>query len=238
MPLAQLNFMSIKEITFRISRFKPGVIDPPEFMAYVISVTETMTVLDCLEKIRLEQEPTLMYRHSCHHSSCGTCACLINGVERLACITNVWDLDDSTVNLEPLRGFERIGDLAVNVQPIFKDIGKDWSYLQPSKSIGETSGSDRGSSFTRFENCIECGSCISACPVSESENRFIGPAAMAALHREILKSPRKEAELLKTAGGKRGERLCQRALACSRVCPTKVYPARHIADLRRKLNKK
>ena len=230
--------MSSKEITFRISRFKPDVIDPPEIKLYVISVTEPMTVLDCLEKIRLEQEPTLMYRHSCHHSSCGTCACLINGVQQLACITNVWQLESATVTLEPLRGFERIGDLAVNVETVFQDISKDWSYLQPSKSIGETSGNDRSNSFTRFENCIECGCCISACPVIEGENRFIGPAAMAAIHREILKSPRKKRELLKIAGGKRGERWCQRALACSRVCPTKVYPARHIADLRRKLKEK
>jgi len=40
------------------------------------------------------------------------------------------------------------------------------------------------------------------------------------------------------AANKNGERLCERALNCSRVCPTGVYPARHIADLRRLLEKK
>lgn len=230
--------MSSKKITFKISRYKAGVIDPPEVYAYVVSVKENMTVLDCLEKIRLEQEPTLMYRHSCHHSSCGTCACMVNGVQRLACVTNVWQLESVTVTVEPLHGFERIGDLAVNVEPVFQEISKDWSYLQSAEYIGEVPDESRPNRYTRFENCIECGSCISACPVTESENRFMGPAAMAAIHREILKSPRKKKELLKIAGGKRGEGWCQRALACSRVCPTKVYPARHIADLRRKLKTK
>ncbi len=40
------------------------------------------------------------------------------------------------------------------------------------------------------------------------------------------------------AGSKRGERLCERSVNCSRVCPNKVYPARHIADLRKLSAKK
>ena len=39
--------------------------------------------------------------------------------------------------------------------------------------------------------------------------------------------------MLALAGTERGERRCERALLCSRVCPTGVYPARHIMELRR-----
>ena len=230
--------MNTKEITFNISRFKPGLIDPPVFCAYTLRVSEGMSVLEVLEKIRLEQEPTLVYRHSCHHASCGTCACIINGTERLACVTNVWHLESPTVTLEPLRGFERIADLAVDVESVIDDIREDWTYLQPAEAIGKDPVDEEGRHFTRFENCIECGSCISACPAAGGENTFMGPAALAAIHREILKTPRKKKDLLKLAGGQRGERWCRRALACSRLCPTKVYPARHIADLRRKLDNK
>ncbi|MDJ0831127.1 MAG: 2Fe-2S iron-sulfur cluster-binding protein, partial [Desulfobacterales bacterium] len=105
--------MSTKEIQFKISRYKPRVIDPPKFYFYKVDVNEHLSVIDALEKIRLEQEPTLVYRHACHHSSCGTCACIINGTERLACATKVEELDSEVVTLEPLRGFERIADLAV-----------------------------------------------------------------------------------------------------------------------------
>ena len=92
--------------------------------------------------------------------------------------------------------------------------------------------------FTRFENCIECGACISACPATHNSNAFLGPAVLAAVNNELKKSPQKSVDLLSLAGSKRGERLCERAVNCSRVCPTKVYPARHIADLRRFLKKK
>ena len=87
-------------------------------------------------------------------------------------------------------------------------------------------------------DCIECGACISACPVARNSNTFLGPAVLAAVNNELKKSPQKSADLLAMAGSKRGERMCERAVNCSRVCPNKVYPARHIADLRRLLEKR
>jgi len=222
----------MKEITFQISRFKPGYIDPPAFHTYRLQVTESMTVLECLEKIRFEQDRTLMYRHSCHHSSCGTCAIIINGSEKLACTTNVWALDRSTVVLEPLKGFEQIGDLVVKLNSLFDDIDEEWTHLQPADAFGADPLPVIGRSFTRFESCIECGSCVSACPVIRQNGDFIGPAALAAMHRESLKLPEKKNDLLNRSAGKRGVRMCTRALACSRVCPTAVYPAGHIARLK------
>lgn len=235
--MIQTDYKAVKEMTFNISRYKPGFIDPARFYSYRLAASEHTSVLECLEKIRLQQEPTLVYRHSCHHGSCGTCACIINGAERLACTTKLRDLDSTVVTLEPLNGFERIADLAVRVDTFFQDISPDWTVLQPVESTGKNSEISIIDNHTRFENCIECGSCVSACPVSQEKEKFMGPAALAAIRREMLKNPSKKKELLKLAGGQRGERWCQRALACSRVCPTKVYPARHIADLRRTLKK-
>ena len=232
-----MKLKAMKEVTFKISRYKTDIIDPARFYTYKVVADDHLSVLDGLEQVRLQQEPTLVYRHSCHHSSCGTCACIINGSERLACTTKVLDLNSTVITLEPLSGFERIADLAVKVEPFFEQIHPGWTYLQPAETIGDPYADAPADPFYRFENCIECGSCVSACPVSQDEEKFMGPAALAAIHREILKSPAKKKELLKLAGGKRGERWCQRALACSRVCPTKVYPARHIADLRRALKR-
>jgi succinate dehydrogenase / fumarate reductase iron-sulfur subunit len=224
-----------KTATFKLLRYKPGTIEPARFHTYSVPVSERMSVLDGLEKIRLTCEPTLVYRHSCHHGSCGTCACVINGTERLACRTRVEDLGGSAVTVEPLNGFERFADLAVNVDPFFQEINPDWTYLRPAAAVGGNPGISNGEAYTRFENCIECGSCLSACPVARAGGKFMGPAALAAIHREMLKSPSKRDHLLELAGGQRGERWCRRALACSRVCPTGVYPARHIEELRKML---
>jgi succinate dehydrogenase / fumarate reductase iron-sulfur subunit len=229
--------MSIKKITFRIRRYKPGHIDPPRFQEFIIEADPAASVLEGLEKIRLEQDKTLMYRRSCHHSSCGTCACKINGIERLTCITKIHELESDTITLAPLEGFKPIGDLAVDMGRFYDDISEDWSYLKNAEEVNSAAPPEDIGQFTRFENCIECGACVSACPVSHKDNSFMGPAVLAAINCELKKIPQQAKELLALAGGKRGEHLCERALNCSRVCPTGVYPARHIADLRRILEK-
>ena len=229
--------MSIKKTTFRILRHKPGHIDPPRFQEYIIEADPAASVLDGLEKIRLEQDHTLMYRRSCHHSSCGTCACKINGTERLTCITKIYELEGDTITLTPLEGFKPLGDLVVDMSRFSDGISEDWSYLRKAEEVNSADPTEDIGQFTRFENCIECGACVSACPVSHRNEAFMGPAVLAAINCELKKSPQKAKALIGLAGSERGEHLCERALNCSRVCPTNVYPARHIADLRRTLEK-
>ncbi len=82
--------MQALTVTFRILRFKPGLIDPPHNQDFTVRLEPRMTVLDGLEQIRLNLDATLLYRHCCHHASCGTCACTINGTPALACTTRIW----------------------------------------------------------------------------------------------------------------------------------------------------
>lgn len=227
--------MSLRKITLRILRYKPGRIDPPRYQEFSLEADPDMSVLDALEAIRLSQDSTLMYRHSCHHSSCGTCACKINGRERLTCITKIKEFKGDTITLESLEGFTVLGDLVVDISPFYNDISENWSYLKKSEN-GKTTQLPEGiEEFERFENCIECGACISACPATHKTAGFVGPAVLAALGNELKKSPQKTETILEIACSERGERLCERALNCSRVCPTGVYPAKHIADLRKLL---
>lgn len=225
--------MESKTIIFRVLRFKPGRIDPPRHQEFELAVGPQTTVLDSLEQLRLEQDSTLMYRHSCHHCSCGTCACMINGVPRPTCVTRVLSLGTAVVILEPLSGFRTIGDLVVDMRDFYADLSEHWSALRPAAVGAGKRPSQSHQGPVRFENCIECGCCVAACPAVGAGDGFMGPAALAAIHNEMLKSPASNAALLALADGERGQRLCRRALNCSRVCPTAVYPARHIADLRR-----
>ncbi len=224
----------------QISRFKPGVIDPPSFVTYELTPAPDWTVLDALEQIRIHQEPSLMYRRACHHASCGTCACTIDGVERLACRTKLADLGTQTITLEPLHCFQRIGDLVTVRSMLFQFMQPDWSCLQPDEKRDDHEFllSGQGRPFTRFENCIECGCCVSACPVVRKNRRFLGPAVLSAVNQEMKKNPSTQSDLLTLAAAPDGEALCRRALACSRVCPTGVYPARHIKELRDQRNRK
>lgn len=230
--------MPNKKITLRILRYKPGRIDPARYQEFSLTADPDMSVLEALEAIRLKQDSTLMYRHSCHHSSCGTCACKINGRERLACITKIKEFKGRTISLAPMEGFKLIADLVVDISTFYNDISKDWRYLKKSE-FGQTTLRPEGiKEYERFENCIECGACISACPVSHKNEGFIGPAVLAAVRNELKKSPHESKKLLEIAGNDSGVPLCEQALNCSRVCPTAVYPARHIADLRKLLTRK
>jgi succinate dehydrogenase/fumarate reductase iron-sulfur protein len=227
--------MEERTVRFRILRYRPGVVDPPCFQIYKLSLGPRATVMDGLEALRLRQDPDLLYRHSCHHASCGTCACKINGTERLACVTNVWDLGSEEVVLEPLDGFTCTGDLVVDMTRLYRHMPPGRRHLRPSEWNLGAEVPDGFSRYERFENCIECGACVSSCPVSRENGSFLGPAGLAAIHMEAGENPGREDELLELAGSEQGAKRCERALRCSRVCPAEVYPARHIWELLRHL---
>ena len=222
--------MKPEKVIFRISRFRPGTSDLPHFQTFEVNVTRTMTVLDCLEQIRMHQDATLMYRRSCHHASCGTCACRINGTEMLVCATRVWYLGTHQVTIEPLASFEVIGDLVVDMNSFFNGMSKNRPQIRLSEQANSVSRDNAVDALERFENCIECGACYSSCPVVRKNASFLGPAVLAAIHNDYIHN--KQKETLNLAAGEFGERLCERAINCSRVCPAGVHPARHILDIR------
>lgn len=204
-------------------------VDAERFTIFDFTVPGETTILDLLMEAG-RGDGTLLFRHSCHHGSCGTCACIINGTERLACRTPVSLFDPgSTVEVRPLSGFPRIRDLVADMSEMFAFIGEEWGYLRASDAGGE-----------RFESCIECGACMSACPVTEP---FQGPAPLALLHRRLESihesgepSPETEHALLAQAARGDGAAACRRHIACSRVCPQNVSPARRIQLLKNRLN--
>lgn len=202
------------------------------YSEFDLDVNSYTTVLDALEHVRSKADRTLVYRHSCHHGSCGTCAAVINGRPALMCLTRLAGPEEVTI-VEPLVPFSIEADLATDPTPFYADFPKDAGYLRLSEAGKDAEPPPEVETYTRFENCIECGLCVSACPV---EGRFLGPAALAAYSRELEKQPEREAEILEAVGKPEGAPRCERALECSRVCPLGVNPARHIAVLRRKLD--
>lgn len=205
--------------------------DNESYMNFIVKMDMSLTVIDALDEIRINMDPSITYRHSCHHGSCGTCACIINKKERLACMTFLNEFEDNKIIIEPLNSFKIISDLVVDISTMVNKM-EGSSYLRESE-VGKDSIKPEGIiNWNRFENCIECGSCISACPV---KSNFIGPAPLASINREINKqTDTKVIETLKyKAFNKNGVDACDKQYLCSKVCPTKVSPGRHINDLRK-----
>lgn len=192
------------------------------------------TLLDALETLRAGIEAdssardTVMYRHSCHHGSCGTCGAIVDGKPRLLCLTRLGDLGEGEHRVEPLQTMAWIGDIAVHPGSLFESL-PDTDYLVREVGGGQEGPADSSAAAAaRMEDCIECGLCVAACPVTKA---FKGPAALAAAAGEIAKHGENKARFLAYAGEPDGARACERAFECSRVCPRQVSPGRKITEL-------
>jgi succinate dehydrogenase / fumarate reductase iron-sulfur subunit len=227
--------MTEKKVRIKVLRYKPGAIDPPRYDTFEVTVGPRTTVLDALEEIRVDHDATLMYRHSCHHACCGTCSYKINGQEGLGCVTNIIELGTDEVVVEPMDGLNRLVDLVVDMTDFFRDISPEWTYIRDSDWYPEATTPEEIDHYVRFENCLECGACVSACPVSAAGDFYVGPAALAAINRELSKNGDDKSFLLDLAGSERGVWQCHSAFECSAVCPSDVNPAGLIMELRRRL---
>jgi len=90
--------------------------------------------------------------------------------------------------------------------------------------------------FNRFEDCIECGLCISACPVMLTNPQYLGPAGLASAERLVVEPRGADIpSILHLVDDENGCWRCHTAFECSEVCPSNVDPAAAIMALRRRL---
>lgn len=241
-----------RTFTLRIARSAlppDATTDARAFVDHELELEEGMTVLDALETLRGTREPGLRYRHSCHHGSCGTCGAIVNGREALMCLSRVADLlgteapsasdAQGIVTVEPLRKMTASGDLAVDPTPLFSSLPVEAVYLMASGLPHPADGLDYDGApveYRRFEACIECGLCVSSCPVP-ADRPFSGPAALAMADRDREERPGRLDAALAFAARPDGVAACDKAFACSRVCPQGVAPGRRIENLRKSLAK-
>ena len=59
------------------------------YQDFTVEVQPGWTVLDTLHEIKWNQNGTLTFRRSCRHGICGSCAMKINGLNALACETQI-----------------------------------------------------------------------------------------------------------------------------------------------------
>jgi succinate dehydrogenase / fumarate reductase iron-sulfur subunit len=164
---------------------------------------------------------------------------VINGRISLACLTQVRDLGSDEVVIEPLPNLEIQKDLIVDLKPFWEAYRKVEPFLQASGDVPEkghrVAERDMEKVF-QYITCILCACCYSACPVATRDGRYVGPAALAKLHRFTL-DPRDERPFsaLDRVDGPDGVWGCDTVFRCNDVCPKDVRPADGIEGLRRKI---
>ena len=222
------------------------------FETYDVEVHDGATVLDAIEAVWAHHDRSLLFRHACHHASCGSCGIVINGTEMLPCIVDLRQAvrARSPVRVEPLRNLPRAGDLVVDVGGFFARMhASTMSITRTSEDelplsadgiaddVRPVGPPDGLVGLNRFENCIECGICISACPTMATDERFRGPAMLAAIARARDESanPRERERLLDLVDGEHGVWRCHASWECTQRCPQLVDPAEAVMALRRDL---
>jgi len=223
-------------VTFSIYRKKGD--QPAKYQDFPMEIDPEEYVLDGVEKAWAFHDRSLMFRHACHHSTCGACGMRVNDKEKLTCITKVRDVttDGGRIKVEPLRNFPIVSDLVVDFGGFFEKLDAvDCRHVQPvdlqpdGKGIKPTrQASEPG--MERLVDCLECGLCVSACPSCATDADYMGPAALASAQ---LRTVAEKTSLLDLVDHQHGLWRCHSAYECTEVCPSFVEPGSRIMDLRR-----
>ena len=226
------------QVQLRIKRYNPEIDVKPVFRDYDVELEGTDRVLDALNQIKWKQDGTLTYRRSCAHGICGSDAMRINGRNRLACKVLMGDLGRK-VTIEPLIGFHVLKDLVVDMDKFFDAYKSVKPYLIAGEApVGRErlqSQEDRHR-FDDTTKCILCAACTTACPVTWTNEEFVGPAAIVNAHRFIFDS-RDEgaAERLSILNKGSGVWRCRTIFNCTEACPRDIKITKAIEEVKRAL---
>ncbi|MBW4581826.1 MAG: succinate dehydrogenase/fumarate reductase iron-sulfur subunit [Tildeniella nuda ZEHNDER 1965/U140] len=195
----------------------------PRVETFTLDVDPGSTILDCLNRIKWEQDGTLAYRKNCRNTICGSCSIRINGRSALACKENVGselarlhqsmpNFVDNTTDGTPQDTAETIPTITVapmGNMPVIKDLVVDmqsfWSNLKAIDPYVSTAARqipereflqtpEERAKLNQTGNCILCGACYSECNAYEVNPNFVGPHALAKAYRMVADSRDDETE--------------------------------------------
>ena len=229
------------EVHFKICRFDPEVDGEPYFQDYIVNAEPTDRILDCLNRIKWEQDGTLSYRMSCGHGVCGSDAMKINGRCALACQKLVKDYNESEIVLEPLPSYKVLKDLVVDLEPFFEKVRRLRPYLITAAAPPDGERIQSPEESKRIEvaiRCILCACCTGACPVFNENEDFLGPAPLVWAFRFIFDSrDGNYLERLKQVNYPDGVWGCVNHFECTRVCPKEIPITKYINTIKKEIEK-
>jgi succinate dehydrogenase / fumarate reductase iron-sulfur subunit len=227
------------ERIFKIYRYDPKADKAPRYQEYRLIVEPIEKILDCLNRIRWEQDPTLSFRMSCAHGICGSDGMRINGFCTLACQRLVKDFPEDPILIEPLPNFRVVKDLVVDLEPFFAKYRAMRPYLiaeAPLKDGERIQSQKERKAFDEAIRCILCACCTAACPITEQNDSYSGPAALLRAFRYLFDSRDQASpermQLLDTDDGIWG---CKGHGKCTEVCPKEIDVRKALGRTKKKI---
>ena len=218
-------------IRLQVTRFRPESDAAPTSQQYDVPLRKEWTVLDGLNHVKDQVDPTLSFRWSCRMGICGSCGVSVDGEPKLACATFLSDHAPGPVRVEPLANFPVVRDLVVDIIDFMEKLPRVKPWILREDDVTTIDGEylqtpEELDAYKQFSECINCMLCYAACPVYGLDPDFIGPAAIALAQRYDLDSRDRGArERLNVLIERDGVWGCTFVGECSAVCPKHVDPA-------------
>ncbi|MBW4498365.1 MAG: succinate dehydrogenase/fumarate reductase iron-sulfur subunit [Scytonema hyalinum WJT4-NPBG1] len=242
------------EVVFKVIRQQEN--SSPVVQTYLLDTEAGNTILDCLNRIKWEQDGTLAFRKNCRNTICGSCAMRINGRSALACKENVGseiaklqqtEITGGHANVIPEITIAPLGNMPV-VKDLVVDMSSFWDNLERVAPYVSTAGRnvpereflqtpEERSRLEETGNCIMCGACYSECNAREVDPDFVGPHALAKAYRMVADSrdSQTESRLEEYNEGTKGVWGCTRCFYCNSVCPMGVAPLEQITKIKQEI---
>lgn len=227
-------------VKLKIFRFDPNKDEKPYYQTYEVEASPRDRLLDCLNRIRWEQDPTLAYRWSCGHGVCGSDGIRINGICGLACQKLVKDFKEEIL-VEPLPVFKVIKDLIVDLTPFFNKYHSLKPYLisySPAPQEERLQSPEDQRLIEEAIRCILCACCTASCPVNQNKETegYVGPAALVRAFRYLFDS-RDEGSEERITMLDHPEKVwgCRTLWKCTEVCPKEIPVTKHIGQIKKRI---
>lgn len=235
------------QVVFKIVRQDQNAASRVE--SYSLEVEPGTTILDCLNRIKWEQDGTLAYRKNCRNTICGSCSMRINGRSALACKENVGseiarfapDAEIPEITIAPMGNMPVIKDLVVDMSSFWANLKAVDPYVSTaSRQIPEREflqSPEERDKLNQTGNCIMCGACYSECNAREVNPNFVGPHALAKAYRmvEDSRDDLSDDRLDKYNQSTDGVWGCTRCYYCNAVCPMEVAPMDQIGKIKQEI---
>lgn len=243
------------QVLFKIIRQAQN--SSPQIQTYHLEVEPGNTILECLNRIKWEQDGSLAFRKNCRNTICGSCGMRINGRSALACKENVGSEvqrlqigAQDTINsadtipeiiVAPLGNMPVIKDLVVDMSSFWDHLEAVEPYVSteariiPEREFLQTP--EERAELNQTGNCIMCGACYSECNAREVNPNFVGPHALAKAYRMVAdaRDDQTEARLENYNQGTQGVWGCTRCFYCNSVCPMDVAPLEQINKIKQEI---
>lgn len=231
-----------KFLIYRWNPDKPE--EKPSMQEYSVDLDQSgPMVLDALIKIKNEMDPTLTFRRSCREGICGSCAMNIQGVNTLACISNIDKNLNKPMKIYPLPHMYVVKDLVPDMNNFYNQYRSIQPWLQrknePASGTAQYLQSiDDRKKLDGLYECILCACCSTSCPSYWwNGDKYLGPAVLMQAYRWIIDSRDEHTE-------ERLDKLrdpfsvyrCHTIMNCTRTCPKGLNPGKAISEIKKLLS--